>query len=309
MSPPLHTPYDGTSTPFTIGLKPLDLAGWIEIDDTYDEQLREKRRLFATIPDKVFVAEPDTADAQREVLNLVRQHVVTAFPQRFQQGCKGIAILGHPALTNEQLQSLPPLHAASLLVQEDLILMRRGEAGWRLAAGALCFPSSWSLGEKFGRPLQDIHAPVPGFGRGTRNADLISRMFDNLQGQGVQRMNWSLQARPELYYPLSDTQRNERANNRPSKFPDMAAVARGFIRVERQTLRKLPRSGDILFTIRIYLDPLRLFETHPDRKALATSFASQLMAMDEAQLDYKGLTADRDRLVATLHGFADEPAT
>lgn len=301
MNEPAHTPYDGSSRPFTIGLKPLDLAAWIEVDHTYDEQMREKRRLLATIPDKVFVEEPDTRDAQREVLDLLCRHVVAAFPQRFQQSREGIAIGGHPALGTDAMRHLAPLHAASLLVQEDLILMRRGDDGWRLAAGALCFPSSWSLAEKFGRPLEDIHAPVPGFGRGTRTADIIHRMFDNLKvEQPVQRMNWSLQARPELYYPLSDTQRNERTNNRPSKFPDLAAVARGFIRVERQTLRKLPASGDILFTIRIYLDPLRLFETHPDGKALAASFAAQLLAMEAAQLDYKGLTADRDRLAAFL---------
>ncbi|TIU52784.1 MAG: DUF3445 domain-containing protein, partial [Mesorhizobium sp.] len=64
-----------------------------------------------------------------------------------------------------------PLVQASLLVQEDLILMRRDESGWRLAAGSLCFPSSWSLLEKFGKPLQQIHAPVPGFGPGTRPAE------------------------------------------------------------------------------------------------------------------------------------------
>jgi hypothetical protein len=31
--PHLHTPYDGSSKPFTIGLKPLDLNAWIEVDD------------------------------------------------------------------------------------------------------------------------------------------------------------------------------------------------------------------------------------------------------------------------------------
>ncbi len=42
--------------------------------------------------------------------------------------------------------------------------MRRGEEGWRLAVGALCFPSSWQLTEKFGKPMSGIHEPVPGFG-------------------------------------------------------------------------------------------------------------------------------------------------
>src|SRR5690606_30629441 len=101
----------------------------------------------------------------------------------------------------------PPLKAASLSIQEDLVLMRKSEDGWRLAAASLCFPSSWSLAEKFGRPLAGIHEPVPRFGRDTRNAELIERMFDKLQGQIVLRWNWSLQNNPALYHPLSKTER------------------------------------------------------------------------------------------------------
>ncbi len=197
-----------------------------------------------------------------------------------------------------------PLFAASLLVQEDLILMRRDDSGWRLAAGSLCFPSSWSLLEKFGRPLQEIHAPVPGFGPATRSADLINRMFDGLQGQAVERYNWSIQSGDALYHPLSDVERIDRATSRPSRFPDGDIDAHAFIRVERQTLRKLPVSRDILFTIRIHLDPLKVLARHPDRATLAASFAAQLNALDEAQLDYKGLTADRDRLVARLEAMS-----
>ena len=176
---------------------------------------------------------------------------------------------------------LPPLHKASLLVQEDLILMRRGEDGWRLAAGSLCFPSSWLLTEKFGKPMSTIHEPVPGFGPGTRNAGLIDRMFDRLQvGQPVERFNWSIQAGDALYHPLSNVERIDRATGRPIRFPDVDSAARAFIRVERQTLRKLPVSGDILFTIRIYLDPMGLLKSRPDRAVLAASFAEQLLALD-----------------------------
>ena len=34
------------------------------------------------------------------------------------------------------------------------------------------------------------------------------------------------------------------------------------------------------------------------------SFAAQLEALDTAQLDYKGMTADRDRLVSVLNHMA-----
>jgi hypothetical protein len=104
--------------------------------------------------------------------------------------------------------------------------------------------------------------------------------------------------------PLSNSGRIERATEKPSRFPEADAAANAFIRVERQTLRRLPSSGDILFTIRIYLDPMRVLELHPERATLATSFAAQLAALDDAQVDYKGLSADRERLVAALNGIA-----
>jgi hypothetical protein len=302
---PAHTPYDGSSKLFAIGLKPLDIANWIEVDENLGAHLAEKRRLYETIPDKVFVEEAETRAAQQEVLDLLASHLPERFPQTHRLAEGAVEVLGAlPPAFPAPLDA--PLVTASLLVQEDLILMRRGENGWRLAAGALCFPSSWVLTEKFGRPLHEIHDPVPGFGPGSRPDQLIARMFDGLQGQAVERFNWSIQAGDALYHPLSDVQRIDRATNRPSKFADAAEIdARAFIRVERQTLRKLPVSRDILFTIRIHLDPLAVLARHPDRRSLANSFADQLMALDCEQLDYKGLTADRDRLVERLRDMAD----
>ena len=66
----------------------------------------------------------------------------------------------------------------------------------------------------------------------------------------------------------------QRRAHRPRHRPAVAisrsrVAAHAFIRVERQTLRKLPVSGDILFTIRIYLDPMAVLRSHPDRAALA----------------------------------------
>lgn len=300
---PIHTPYDGTSKPFTIGLKPLALDDWIEPGTDLEDQLDEKARLYAEIPEKVFVEEPDSRGVQAEVLDLLVEHLPRRFPELYRRDGDAM-VIGNDGRRIQLDADAAPLRTASLLVAEDLIVMRRGENGWRLAAGSLCFPSSWSLLEKFGKPLDEIHAPVPDFGPGTRSAGLINRMFDNLQGQGVERYNWSIQAGPALYHPLSNQQRIDRATGRPTKFPDGDIDASAFIRIERQTLRKLPLSKDILFTIRIHMDPLTQLERHPDRAALAESFAVQLEAMEVEQLDYKGLTADRDRLVARLRAMA-----
>lgn len=178
---PAHTPYDGSSKLFTIGLKPLDPADWIEVDGHLLPYLAEKRRLYAEIPERVFVEQDGTRDAQQEVLELLGAYLPERFPDTHRRSDAGVAVVGatsRPTIPSSLAGA--PLVAASLLVQEDLILMRRGEDGWRLAAGSLCFPSSWSLLEKFGKPLQQIHEPVPGFGPGTRPADVINRMFDGL---------------------------------------------------------------------------------------------------------------------------------
>lgn len=87
-----------------------------------------------------------------------------------------------------------------MLVQEDLCLMRRGPGGWRLAAASVSFPSSWSLRDKFGRTLDALHEPVPGYA-GTM-AVRMARVFDNLRvGIPVTRMNWSLYGDAHLHHP------------------------------------------------------------------------------------------------------------
>lgn len=300
---PTHTPYDGTSKPFAIGLKQAEPRDWIELDGHLEAYLAEKDRLYGTIPEKVFVVEPETRDAQREVLDLLVAHLTERFPETYKLEGGRCTIAGTDRSIDVANPGDNPLVAASKLVQEDLILMRPGENGWRLAAGSLCFPSSWRLTEKFGLPIHDIHRPVPGFGPGTRMAELIARMFDKLAVL-VERFNWSIQADDDLYHPLSMLQRVARSSETQSAFPGADVDGHAFIRVERQTLRKLPISGDILFTIRIYVDPLAVLARHEDRARLAGNFAEQLMGLDREQLEYKGLAADRDRLVAFLNGMA-----
>jgi len=297
-----YTPFDGSAKPFTIGLKPLDLATWLEVDEALEPYLAEKDRLYDELPEKVFVERGDTRDAQQEVLDLIVENLAERHSATH-------VVEGGAVRVGERTVSLsgdmPPLKIASHLVQEDLVLMRKDVDGWRLVAASLCFPSSWSLTEKYDRALEDIHQPVPQFGRGTRMAELISRMFDKLQpGNPVERMNWSLQGNPELYHPLSHASRIDRAEGRIRELSPEEIAGRTFIRVERQTLRKLPETGDILFTIRIYLNPLARIAAHEDHARVAQGFADQLGAMDHDQLAYKGLLQDRDRLVSALEAIS-----
>ena len=289
----INTPYDGSSKPFTIGLKPLDPATWIEVDEHLSDYLWEKQKLLALHPSKVFVAEPGTQAAQAEVLALLWEHLPRHYPDIYSADEFCMTIKGVGAVNFEDIK-FQDIVTAAALIQEDLVLMRHSPHGWRLVAASVCFPSAWNLHEKFGRPMHEIHDPVPGFGPGTRNAGLIDRMFDNLRvEQPVIRWNWSLYGDARLYHPASD-------NKMKNRFGDGPITGNVIMRLERQTLRKLPKSGDILFTIRIHNNPLEVLETHADGPALARSIAAQVANLTDAEIDYKGLVGELERLLLRL---------
>lgn len=288
--PPFHhTPYDGTSQPFTVGLKPIGEEAWLEPDPFLAKHLGEKKRLFSDHLETVFRAEPDTDAAQQEVLDLLTENLSRFHADTHRVGDAEVEIVANGERI--PLAGAPALVTAASLVQEDLVLMRPGQDGYRLTAAALCFPSSWSLAEKFGQSMTGIHDNVPGF-NGSRMGMMVARIFDNLKaGQFLERFNWSIYPDGDLHHPLPKQIRVK---------IDDGALAQLFLRVERQTLRRLPGSGDILFTIKIHHDPLAALEAQEGRAGLAEGLRKQLLALDPDQLAYKGLVATRDDLARAL---------
>ena len=284
-----HSPYDGSSKPFTVGLKPIPEDIWLEPDGFLVQHLAEKERLFAAGLDAVFRHETDTGAAQEEVLALVLDNL-TRFHSGTHQVRETAAVLVETGRAIA-LGDCPALLAASRLVQEDLFLMRPGPEGYRLVAASLCFPSSWSLAKKFGLSMTGIHETVPGF-NGSRMGQMVARVFDNLaEDQLLERFNWSVYSDAALHHPQS---------KRIDISGEGSVLSKLFLRVERQTLRRLPGSGDILFTIKVHHDPLAALKTRPDRAELAAGLRKQLLALDEAQLKYKGLVQTHAELASEL---------
>ena len=106
----------------------------------------------------------------------------------------------------------------------------------------------------------------------------------------VIRGNWSIYGDDALHHPASEGESNRAFS------PDSPVVAQAFFRSERQTLLKLPQSGDILFTIRIGVEPLTQTRARGDGPALADA----LDAMTPEERAYKGLAAEAERLISEL---------
>jgi hypothetical protein len=272
-----------------MGLKALDLREWIEVDADFADQLAERRRLLEERHHEVCAALPEAAAGEAEVLELLLEHLPARFPDRYRRTDGRICNL----VTGERFELVrwtgAPLELAGRLVQEDLCLLQGGAAAYRLVAGVLCFPSHWRLADKLGRPLAEIHEPVPGFAEGL--AATVDRFFGNLQAaRPVWRVNWSLVDTPQLFLP---------PEHRAARKAISAARAgrQLWLRVERQTLRRLPRSGDVLFGIRTHLAPLA---DAIDGPVAAQALATRVREMPPAMAAYKGIAAIREPLLSWL---------
>lgn len=264
---------------------------WLELDADLVRDLREKRRLLARERDQVWCALPGSEAGQREALDLVANFVL-AHPSTFQRR-SGTRVRIDPL--DEELDlddsNSAALETASRLVQEDLCLMERLRGSWRLTAASVCFPTRWDLPSKLGGSLSAIHDAVPGYaGRVERAAD---HFFDALRPDLVfRRGNWSLLDDPALYQPTAERGGVARADITVANAGD-----RIWLRTERQTLRRLPRTGAILFTIRIHR--VRLSALRGDPTA-ARCLSDSVRSMDIAFQRYKALERVREAALGYL---------
>jgi hypothetical protein len=292
--PFLHTPYASGKPSFSIGLSPIDVADWIEQDELLVEQLALKETILAQEGAAAFAALEGSEAGQAEVLQLLAAYLPVRYPATYRREGEALRIL--PSDRAVALEGEPPLLVASRLVQEDLLLMRRDDEGWRLVAGSLCFPSTWVLAEKLGRPMDAIHAPVSGYAG--KMAGMVARIFDNLKAeQPVERFNWSIYGDARLRYAQSKQDPLRR-------FPPDQSASHAHIRVERQTLRRLPLSGDILFTVHVHVDPAAGLVADPRGRELARALHGQLAALSPDELAYKGIVEARELLLASLAALA-----
>jgi hypothetical protein len=263
-----------------MGLRRLDPDEWIELDGNRDSELRLKDELFATRHDEVVAALPEATEASAELLEVLLAHLTTRWPELYRCDASGVHDLGTGLTTD--LERLHPIEAAARLVQDDLCVMIRCGGGFVLGAAAVCFPSRWRLADKIGRSLARIHAPVPGYAESIGAP--VDRFFAGIsEDRPMWRLNWTLVDSPDLFLPYIASEDGGAGVLAPA-VTDVGDVVR--LRVERQTLRLLPRSGAVVFTIRTYVRSIReLVAGHPD---LAASLAAILPTVPEANVAYRG---------------------
>lgn len=219
------------------GTTPIALDDWLQRDEAFAAQMAERDRLIAARTHEVHACAAPSLPAAEELLALVLDHLDRAPGYRREAG--GMV---RPDGVRVDFAG-PPLLVAGRLVQEDLVLLEKpADASEHVLTGAIiCFPSNWTLRQKFGMPLGRIHLPVAAYDETV--AKRVQRLFDLLRPEApLMRSNMLLYSEGALF-----NARPEFARHSPP-----TGTAR-FVRVERQVLLRLPKTRAVVFSIHTYM--------------------------------------------------------
>ncbi len=176
--------------------------------------------------------------------------------------------------------------------EPDWVVLSSGAARDPVVLGGeVVFPSSWSLPEKLGRPLSQVHGPVPGLeiSLGKSIQVFLNRIEPNAAWE---RDNWGLSADADLnHHPVRQV-------------PALDASARldkTWLRLERQFLTRLPVTRGLLFGIRVSHHRLDEVAATP---GAAAGLSRALKTMSEEVAGYKGLLMARGPLIEELRSIS-----
>ncbi|KAI9878527.1 MAG: hypothetical protein M1830_000661 [Pleopsidium flavum] len=154
----------------TMGLRRLDAEIWAIVDKHYTYEHKIRADILSSKKTKVFRCLPGSEDACAEVLNLVVNFLIRKHPAMFKivEGIDKVKSIkntetGEVFSLQRPFYGMEPLEVVARLVSEDVnVLMKRHNQGEHcLVASASLFPVGWSVEDRIGWPVSQLHGTVP----------------------------------------------------------------------------------------------------------------------------------------------------
>ncbi|KAK8215600.1 Alg9-like mannosyltransferase family-domain-containing protein [Phyllosticta paracitricarpa] len=288
----------------TMGLRSLQWDDWIELDNHYLKYHATKAARLAERGSRCYHTAPEAWDGAVELLEELCSYLPQRYPSLFERTATGMRNLatGEDVNCVERPLKEDPMALCARQVQDDLAIMfERPDGQYYLLAGAILLAGFWRLEDKLGMPLSEIHTSgnVPGFKEKLEKG--MMNFFRRVQPDApVVRNNYFIQVDDDLAWShsIGDEDGPEGTVGWFTAQKDKA-IEHHWFRSERQSLRRLPRSGGVVFTIRTYFHPITDIANEP---YVPGRLASAIRSWDQTTQIYKG----RDRYEKVLLEYLDK---
>ncbi|KAJ7090243.1 hypothetical protein B0H15DRAFT_837784 [Mycena belliarum] len=284
----------------TMSLKKMDPDRWIELESTYRTRIHERMQLFHKHGKKIIDALPGSEAACRELMEMVIQYVCVRYPRQFQLESSGIF---HNKILHlcSDTKTIQPLFFLLQHIPEDfLITLEDKKTGlYAFRAGVSCSAVGWNVSTKIGLYLHEIHAPVPDYKEKMEFS--MDRYFTKMPtDKPIQRGSWGIEVGQPLFAQEDDT---EFQLSREGKAPPDLNISDIHLRVDWQTLRRLPQSRAIVFNFKPLFTPIQEFRDEPYIPKLLLKI---LRDGKPSFMEYKAFYHVKDKVLPALEEWAKE---
>lgn len=130
-------------------------------------------------------------------------------------------------------------------------------------------PSGFNPAEKLGKTLAEVHGPVPGYAAKLEGS--MDRFFAKVEvGKYVKRANWGITLNAEVFQP-GVASNDAVVGAEIAEMMEEVDPDETFVRCERQTLHRLPKSQALVFAFKTYMSRLREIKDEGLGEELATA--------------------------------------
>lgn len=272
---------------------------WLEVENTYTSRVNERKELFQKYGKMVLDYLPGSELGCKELMEICLQFYCARYPSYFSLSAD--KKIFHNGLLKEDtdIKSMHPLHVLLNNIPEDFAIMLRNENDgmYYFRAGVICSSLGWNVGTKIGLQLKEIHQPIPDYKE--KMSFSMDRYFSKMPTNApIQRGSWGLEVGSPLFMPPGDPHEKLRKSQQESlKIEDCN------LRVDWQTLRRLPLSGGIVFNFKALFTPIQEFRDEPYVPALVLKV---LKEGKRSLMEYKNTWHVEHVCVPALERFAEE---
>ncbi|CAG7948146.1 unnamed protein product [Penicillium salamii] len=282
----------------TMSLTKLETDWWIELENTYTSRIAQRKELFAKHGTNVLNAMPGSELACKELMEMVLQFICARYPQYFTL-VDGHILQNRILGTEQDVTAKPPLEVLLDNVPEDFGIMLRDETTgfYFLRAAVICSSLGWNVASKVGKQLHEIHETIPDYKEKMQFS--MDRFFTKMPTEKpIQRGSWGLEIEQPLYMPPGDPHELARLSQREDLTIDEC-----HLRVDWQTLRRLPLSGAVVFNFKALFTPIREFRDEPGVPELLMKVLTE---GKKSIMDYKGVWHVQHVVLPNLRAWAEE---
>ncbi|KAJ7582590.1 hypothetical protein C8J56DRAFT_223647 [Mycena floridula] len=272
---------------------------WIELESTYRYRVAQRKKLYALHNKGVIDFLPGSEASCSELAENVISFLCIRYPNQFKFNPKTGIFRNNILNRTDNVNTMHPLVLLLEHVPEDFLITEEDpKTGlYMLRAAVSCSQVGWDLRKKIGRPLHEIHEPVPDYKEKMQPS--MDRYFSKMTAdKPIQRGSWGLEVGKPLYLQSDNPEFATRLTQSPEL--DEGNI---YLRVDWQTLRRFPRSRCIVFNFKALFTPLTEFRREPYIPALLLKI---LREGKKELLQYKGTFHIQHVAIPALERWAAE---